>query len=275
MYLFALLFLLPLFSEAQVIGLQLSSFNKQFEKDIPGTIKKIHDLGITAIEGGDMNGISPAAFKQLLDENNIQTVSVGSNYEELENNPQAVVERAKLYGAKYVVCYWIPHNDTTGFTLKEAEQAAVVFNKAGKLFAENGLTCCYHAHGFEFVPWQQSNLYDYLMQHFDSRYVNFEIDVFWMKMSGHDPVELMKQYKGRFKLLHLKDRRIGTENTSNGHGDPEADVVLGEGDVNLAAVMKEAKAQHIKYAFIEDESSRSETQVPQSLSYLEKLSKGK
>ena len=44
------------------------------------------------------------------------------------------------------------------------------------------------------------------MQNLDPKYVSFEMDVFWMKQPGQDPVALMKKYSGRFKLLHLKDR---------------------------------------------------------------------
>lgn len=56
-----------------------------------------------------------------------------------------------------------------------------------------------------------------------------------------DPVKILKKYKDRFPLMHLKDRKPGTEGNQNGHADVETNVVLGAGDVGIAAIMKVAK----------------------------------
>jgi sugar phosphate isomerase/epimerase len=86
-----------------------------------------------------------------------------------------------------------------------------------------------------------------------------------------NPVALLKKYPGRFKMMHLKDRKPGTEGNQNGHADVETNVVLGTGDVGIAAIMKVAKKYGVEKFFIEDESSRSEEQVPLSLAYLKSL----
>ncbi len=69
------------------------------------------------------------------------------------------------------------------------------------------------------------------------------MDVFWVKHPGQDPVALLQKYPGRFPLMHLKDRKPGTEGNQKGHADVETNVVLGAGDVGIAAVMKAAKKQ--------------------------------
>jgi sugar phosphate isomerase/epimerase len=71
--------------------------------------------------------------------------------------------------------------------------------------------------------------------------------------------------------MHLKDRRPGTKGNQNGRADEESNVVLGRGDVNISAVMKAAKKIGIKHYFIEDESSKSQEQIPKSLAYLHQL----
>ena len=118
---------------------------------------------------------------------------------------------------------------------------------------------------------RDGTLFDYMMEKLDKRYVYLELDVFWIKQAGQDPLELLKKYASRFVLMHLKDRKIGTPNTDNGHGDLESNVVLGSGDVGIAEIMKEAKRLGIKHYFIEDESSNVEVQLPKSLAYLESL----
>ena len=133
------------------------------------------------------------------------------------------------------------------------------------------MSFCYHPHGYEFRPYENGTLFDYLVQHTDPEYVNFEMDVFWIKHPGQDPVALLQKYPNRFLLLHLKDRKPGTEGNQNGTADEESNVVLGQGDVNIAAVIKAAKKIGIKHYFIEDESSKSVEQIPQSLEYLQQL----
>jgi sugar phosphate isomerase/epimerase len=97
------------------------------------------------------------------------------------------------------------------------------------------------------------------------------MDVFWIKQAGQDPVALLKKHRSRWVLLHLKDRRHGTQNSSNGKADEESNVPLGEGDVGIAEVVKEAKKFGIQHFFIEDESSRSEEQLPKSIAFLKAL----
>ena len=257
-------------SSAQEIGLQLYSVRNQMPKDIPGTLAKIKQWGIKEIEGGGTYGLSMEEFKKLLQENNLKMVSVSVEFNELIENPKAAIERAKAFGATYVVCYWIPHTGNE-FTIKEAQKAVEVFSAAGKIMKESGISLCYHPHGFEFRPYENGTLFDYIIKNLDKQYVNFEMDVFWVKHPGQDPVALMKKYPNRFVLMHLKDRKQGTVGNQNGQADVETNVVLGTGDVGIASIMEEAQTAGVKHFFLEDESSRVEQQVPLSLRYIRSL----
>jgi len=265
------LFLLLNNASAQDIGVQLYSFRNQFKNDVPGTLMKIREMGITKLEGGGSYGLTHAEFKKMLDDHKMKVVSIGADFEQLRSDVYSVIGNAKAYGAKYVVCFWIPHEKE--FTVENAREALDVFNNAGKTLRENGITLCYHPHGYEFRPYESGTLFDYLVTRSNPQYLNFEMDVFWIKHPGQDPVELLKKYPGRFQLMHLKDRKPGTPGNQEGHADVETNVVLGQGDVGIAGIMKVARRYGVKHFFIEDESSRSLEQVPQSLAYLKKLKK--
>ena len=255
------------------IGLQLYSLRNQFKTEVPGTLDLVEKWGIREIEGGDTYGLPMEEFKELLKENKLKIVSVGADYNQLKTDPQSAIDRAKAFGAKYVVCFWIPHDNDDQFTIDHMKDAVDVFNAAGKLMSENGLTLCYHPHGYEFRPYEDGTLFDYLVKQTDPRYLNFEMDVFWVKHPGQDPVALLRKYPNRFLLMHLKDRQHGTPGNQNGRADVETNVVLGTGDVGIAEIMREAKKAGVKHYFIEDESSRSVSQIPQSLQYLKRLRK--
>lgn len=255
----------------QEIGLQLYTFRNQIPKDVPGMLQKISSMGIRELEGGGTYGLPVDSFKTLLKKNNLRIVSVGAGFKDLDSTPAAVVERAKTFGAPFVTCTWIPHEKE--FNIEHAKQAVEVFNKAGKLLKENGISLVYHPHGYEFGSYEGGTLFDYMVKNMNPEYANFEMDVFWVKHPGQDPVGLLKKYPNRFLLMHLKDRKPGTPGNQEGKADVESNVVLGAGDVGIAEIMRAAPQAGVKHYFIEDESSRSEEQVPQSLSFLKSLRK--
>lgn len=267
---FLLFFCCALSVSAQTIGVQLYSFRNQIPKDVPGMLAKISQMGITEVEGGGTYGLPMEDYKKLLAQNNLKMISIGADFEKLDKDLPSVIAEAKAFGAKYVTCFWIPHNGDE-FTFDNIKRGVEVFSKAGKTLKENGINLCYHPHGYEFRPHEGGTLFDYLVKNTNPAYFNFEMDVFWIKHPGQDPVALLKKYKGRFLLMHLKDRKPGTDGNQFGRADVESNVVLGQGDVGIAAIMKVAKKLGVKHFFIEDESSRSLEQVPMSLAFLKGL----
>ncbi|HYG18540.1 MAG TPA: sugar phosphate isomerase/epimerase [Ohtaekwangia sp.] len=275
-YFFALALIISCTGEtlSQEIGLQMGSMRELLRKDVPAALARIKELGITELEGGVARGMDRETFKTLLKENGLRIVAVGSSFERLQQRDslQKIIDNAKDLGAQYVVCYWIPH-DGDNFTYADMQKAVAVFNTAGKTLRENGLTFCYHPHGYEFREYEggKGTLFDYMMENTEPEYVSYQMDVFWIRNPGQDPVALLKKYAPRWKMLHLKDRKIGTPDNPNGRQDKESNVVLGTGDVGIAAIMKTAKKIGIRHYLIEDESSRALEQVPQSIAYLKSL----
>lgn len=277
-HLLIMIIVIPLLSQkalAQEIGLQMGSMRKMSSQGMPATLARIKELGITELEGGFGRGVDHETFKKLLQENGLKIVATGGSFERISNKDsiQKVIANAKDLGAEFVVCYWIPHNGDD-FTLADMKNAVEVFNTAGKTLKENGLSLCYHPHGYEFREYEgggKSTLFEYMMDNTNPQYINFQMDVFWIKNPGQDPVALLKKYPTRWKMLHLKDRRFGAVNNLNGRQDVETNVVLGTGDVGIGEVMKTAKKIGIKHYFIEDESSRALEQVPLSIAYLKSL----
>ena len=260
------LFVLPM--NSQEVGLQLYSLRNQFKEDVPGTLKIIKDWGITKIEGGGTYGLPMEEFQKMLTENDLDVVSVGAGFEDLENNVQKVIGNAKAFDAKYVMCAWVPHDDNK-WDLEETKHATKVFNEAGKKLKAEGITLAYHPHGYEFRPWEEGTLFDYMAQ--NATDFTFELDVYWAHHGGADPLALMKKYPDKFTLMHLKDMEHGVQGNNTGHEDVETNVVLGAGQVDIAGTVAEAKKLGIEYMFIEDESSRVVEQVPKSLDYLKSL----
>ena len=251
-------------------GVQAYTFRKQFPVDVEKTLDLIQKMGFTQLEGGGAKGVTNEAYKKMCDARGISIPSTGAGFEQFEKDPQEVANKAKALGAKFVMCAWIPHKGDN-FTIENAQKAVEVFNKAGKVLKENGLTFCYHAHGFEFRPYEKGTLLDYIFANTNPEYVSFEMDVLWVTHGGGDPVKLLKKYKSRWKLMHVKDLKKGVVGDFSGHTPAENDVVLGTGQTDWKKVLKLAKKVGIEHYFIEDESEHELENVPLSIEYLKNL----
>jgi sugar phosphate isomerase/epimerase len=257
------------------LGVQAYTYRHTFPKDVVATLDTIKAQGFTEMEGGVPKGLTAEAYKKMLDERGIKMPATGAGYEEIVNDPMAVVKQAKALGASYVMVAWIPHQKSN-FTLANAQQAVADFNRVGKVLHENGLIFCYHDHGYEFQPYQagpheNGTLFDYIVKNTDPKYVSFEMDILWTTFGGADPVALLTKYGSRWKLMHLKDLKKGVKGDLSGGTPPENDVVLGDGQIDMPAVLKAAKKVGIKHYFIEDESNQESVQVPKSVAYLKGL----
>jgi sugar phosphate isomerase/epimerase len=251
------------------LGIESYSFRNSFSRDVAKTLDTIKMMGFTEIEGGG-NNMAPDAFKKLCADRGISIPSTGTSYEQLVRSPDSVANRAEILGAKFVMCAWIPH-EKTGLTVELAKKAVEDFNRSGKIMKDHGLIFCYHAHGYEFQPYENGTLLDYIIEHTNPEYVSFEMDILWIQFGGGDPVALLKKYGSRWKLMHLKDLRKGVKKDLTGLTSPDNDVPLGTGEIDIPAILREAKKVGINHYFIEDESNYVNLQVPQSIRYLKGL----
>ena len=251
-----------------LIGLQLYSLREQFPKDVPGTLDEVKSWGIKYAELAGTYGLSAGEFTKQLATRGIKPIGAHFDYGRYKSYPEAVALEAEVLGLKYAGCAWIPHQGD--FDEKTCREAAAVFNKAGEVMAKHGLKFFYHCHGYEFQPYGRGTLFDLLMQETDAKLVSFEMDIFWVVFPNQNPVKLFQKYGPRWELVHLKDMRKGTPRGAlTGSTDVKNDAALGEGLMDLPAILKAAKSAGVKYYFIEDESPWSEQQIPKSLSYLE------
>lgn len=251
------------------IGVVSYTYRNEFKKDVPGTLDKIKDLGITNVEISNLFGLTAEAFRGFLDERGMVCTSYGVGYDYLLENTDEAAKDAKILGAKYVRVAWISHEPP--FDIEDAKRAVADFNRVGKALSEKELSFCYHNHGYEFRPYEKGTLFDYIVENTDPDDVSFELDILWAFYPGQDPAKLIKKYPERFKLMHVKDLKKGVKGDFSGGTSQENDVALGKGQIDIEAIWKAAKKSAIEFYYIEDESSNIAVQVPESIAFLELL----
>lgn len=250
-------------------GIVSYTLRDSFSKDVPGTLDKIKAWGITDIEFSSLFGKTAPELRALLDQRGLKCSSYGVSYDAIDQKPDSILQNAQALGVQYIRIGSIPHK--TAATLEMMQKAAEVFNRFGKKAHEKGIMFCYHNHGFEFQPYENGTLFDYLVKETNPEYVGYEMDVTWTYLPGQDPAALLTKYPKRFRLIHLKDVQKGVARSDKGSMANEQSVVLGTGQIDWPAVLKAARKSSIAHFYIEDESKSAEEQVPQSLAYLKSL----
>jgi sugar phosphate isomerase/epimerase len=183
-------------------------------------------------------------------------------------------DEIRAHGPSYAVVAYLfkgeRPTDAAGWT-KFGEQ----MNRAGKLAKSAGVTLGYHNHGFEFekLPDGQRPL-DVLLKTFDPSLVQIELDVYWVGITGADPVALINQLGKRVPLLHLKDKDAAAPvETDEGKVARTSFKEVGSGGLDFPAILKAAASAGVSHLFVEQDQTPGDpiASLKKSYEYLAKL----
>ena len=86
-----------------------------------------------------------------------------------------------------------------------------------------------------------------------------EMDLFWTVAGGADPVELLDAYRGRYRLMHIKDMKQRVRFSGDG-GDPAQWIELfpyvtdaGSGVLDLPTILSHAKRSGVEHFLVEQD----------------------
>jgi sugar phosphate isomerase/epimerase len=251
------------------ITMELWTYRRELQRDLTGTLKTIHALGVSEVETSSFYGHTAAEFRQLLSDAGMSCVSIVTPYARMRDDLKGVIADASAVGATYVIVSDIPRSGL--LSEDNVHAAARDFNAWGQALKSNGLQFAYHPHGFEFGHTKTATLFDVLVEETHADVVSFELDTFWFRQGGVDPARFLEKYPSRFRLMHLKDIARGTKEDLSGAAPEESSVALGQGELNWKEILRAARGAGIREYMIEDENPQAAAQVPQSLHYLREL----
>ena len=244
------------------IGLQLYTIRDAMGTDVPGSLKKVADLGYKYLElakyaDGKFYGYEPLEFKKIVSDLGMEILSSHTQVEAqgitLDNAKKMTEDHAKL-GVKYCVQPWVVEEARK--TVASYQKMVADWNKVGEIMKGSGIQFGYHNHNFEFdtiegkVPY-----FDIFLKELDKDLVTMEIDLFWVTKAGQNPVEIFKKYPGRFQLFHLKDMFTSQPPfyTTTGVDDFAP---VGAGVVNFKEILAAKDIAGMKYMIVEQDKSR-------------------
>jgi len=253
------------------VGVQLYTVRRVLPKKPLETLRAIEQIGYREVECGadGLDSIWPS-----LKQTSLHAVSVhldGQLFIHHQEKLPAALEDAKKHGFEYVVCPWIEPRDRGGVEM--IRKLGQSLSSAGELCRKAGMRLCYHNHAFEYQPTRDGRLLDVLMKTTDPALVSLELDVMWAHVAGADPVGVLQQYGDRIPLVHLKNVAPGVEPRFNEHIPSAAFRELGNGTVDIPAVIRAAKKAGVKHYFVEQDETPGDPieSLRQSFQYLEGL----
>ncbi len=257
--LFVSLFLAGTFkgiSQDKLGGLALYTVRDDMATNARATLQAVADAGYKNVEAAGYNegkfyDMAPADFKKLLAGMGLTPISTHQGSVTLDN-ADAMIADVKAAGFKYFVIpvppmglfKFDPENQTMGMT-GGAANLAEILTTLGKKCKKAGLELLYHNHDFEFKKDKDGIVtIDYLLEHTDPKFVNFQMDIYWVTKAGADPVAYFEKYPGRFKIWHVKDM-----------DDEGKFAPVGKGNIDFSRILANKKLSGMKYYMVEQDKT--------------------
>jgi sugar phosphate isomerase/epimerase len=259
----------------ETIGLQLYTLRDALGKDPAGTLKAVADAGYQQVELYGFPNCKP-----LVDGAKAAGLAMNSSHfdwdcavnpkDDAMSDFRKILDLAKETGLTDLVIPYL--HEANRRTLDDYKKVAENCNKAAALSKEAGIRLAYHNHAFEFEPKQDGRSgFEVFVADFSAD-MGFELDVFWVKVGGVEPVGLIEKLAGRVTQLHLKDLKDGIDVPDFGSLPHDAFKELGAGVIPMPPILAAARKAGVFHCHVEqDHSPDALASIRQSAKFLRSL----
>ncbi|WP_173021588.1 sugar phosphate isomerase/epimerase [Lewinella sp. W8] len=214
----------------RAIGVQLFTIPGLVDQDFSGTLKLLGDIGYREVEtfgpypfsaevakeqwagmkpmlglkNDAFYGYSSAETARMMKDNGLSVPSAHTDLITLRTGMTKLLDGLAPLEPQYVVLPALSDVKDRA-NLDAYRRLAEEFNGFGEQMASYGMQFVYHNHGYEHIVMDGQQPLDFLLDNTEEDKVAFELDMFWMKAAGAEPISYLKKYPGRFKMLHIKD----------------------------------------------------------------------
>jgi sugar phosphate isomerase/epimerase len=219
------------------IALELYTVRDETARDFPGTLRRVAEIGYTAVEFAGYGGLPADEMAVLLQELGLKAPSSHVSIDAMARDPDREIDYCRTIGCAYLVVPGVPHE------LQVVDRLAGRLDELGELCRAAGLQLGYHNHDWEFRPNGDMLFIERLLTVTDPDLVHLELDVYWAAFAGKDPAEFLRQHAGRIPLLHLKDMT------------PERTFAeVGDGVLGLSSLVKTGPDQGVRWGVVENDA---------------------
>jgi sugar phosphate isomerase/epimerase len=228
-----------------VVGAQLYTV-REFTKtitDVAETLKKVADIGYTAIQISGFGPVEPAEVAKMVEDNGLTVAATHMGWPMFLEDVDNVIEIHKMWSCVHPAIGGLPREYHTVDGLKKfLDELAPI---AEKLAAE-GMDFSYHNHNHELIKHGGKTWLAMLYEQAPPEMLKAEIDTYWIQAGGGDPAAWVLKCAGREPLLHLKDFTMAPPRE-------QRFAEIGEGNMNWPAILKAAKEGGVEWYLVEQD----------------------
>ncbi|QIN83503.1 TIM barrel protein [Rubrobacter tropicus] len=245
------------------ISLQLYTVREHTARDMPGTLRRLADIGYSAVEPAGFGGLTPRELRRVMDDLGLRASGAHVPIDAWDSDPASVVADMHAIGSSHATVPMAPPERRPD--ADSVSRLAEDFNRWGELCRAEGLTFSYHNHDFEFARLGGTTMWELLVRETDPDLVHFELDLYWIKYGGSDPEAVLRDVGDRVSLVHLKDMAPD---------DTRSDLPVGEGTMPWPDLVKTADEVDVEWFVAEQDNPRDAMEnVEISLKAMQRLSR--
>lgn len=229
-----------------VVGAQLYTLRDYLKTlpDIQETLKKVADIGYTAVQLSGIGPVDPAELAEAVKSAGLKAVATHVSWDRFVNDLDNVIAEHKLWDCSHaaVGCLTGEYYEEGGMDRFLAELAPVAekLNQAGIDFS-------FHNHNHELARCGDKTWLETLYDKAPADQLKAEIDTYWITAGGGDPAAWIAKYPNRQPLLHLKDMCVTPQRE-------QRFAEIGEGNLNWPAILAAAKEAGVKWYLVEQDN---------------------
>ncbi len=248
----------PTYRSMDSIGVQLYTVRSLMENDVDATLDAVRAVGYDEVEFAGYFGKTAAHIRAKLSSLGLHAPSAHITIEQFTQETQQVLDFAEEVGHRFLVVPWLAADQRT---LENYRQLCDTFNTLGEECHKRNIQFAYHNHEFEFENVEGEIPFDILLDNTDPSLVQFELDLFWIRKGGEDPLRYFTNYPGRFPLCHVKDMAAGEEMVS-----------VGSGEIDFATIFSKSELAGLQHYFVEHDNAEYPMEsIRRAYSHLEGL----
>ena len=246
-----------------VLAAQLYTIREHTQtlEDFARSMQKIREMGYAAVQVSAIGAISDEDVLRICNDNGLTICITHIGYDRLTGDIDNVIAQHHLWGTKHVAIGSMPNEFRTGE--EGYKRFAAIANQIGEQLYAAGLTFSYHNHSFEFVRFGNRSGLELLYAETDPRYVQAELDTYWVQHGGADPAAWVTRMTNRMPVIHLKDMVM--MNTDNGVQQFMAEV--GEGNLNWQAILEACRDANVEWYAVEQDICQRDPFESLAISY--------
>ncbi|RME60567.1 MAG: sugar phosphate isomerase/epimerase [Caldilineae bacterium] len=214
-------------------------------EDFAESLRKVREIGYTAIQVSAIGPIPPEEVKRIADDNGLTICITHIPWPRLQEELDAVIQEHHLWECKHVAVgsmppdYWQAGEE--GFRRFARDAEAI-----GRKLDAAGLTFSYHNHSFEFARFGKKNGLEIIYAEADPRYLKAELDTYWVQHGGGDVIDWIRRMADRMPVIHLKDMAIVGRRE-------QVMAEVGEGNMNWPGILAACKEANVEWYAVEQD----------------------